>query len=118
MKKFVLYLIRWQLSTPILAIVVSALSSQNYWISTMVANFIGACIFFWVDRWIFKSPNIPLWEIKKHGVCHDCGRVGKVQRLVVTKEYNKIKDKNPEFRCESCSEKKLIELFSRGVKID
>ena len=53
-KKYLLYLIRWQLSTPIIAVVISALSNLNPWIATVIANFIGGLMFFWIDRTIFK----------------------------------------------------------------
>ena len=54
MKRFVLYIIRWQLSTPILAVITAYFAWAGYWVAAAVANLIGACIFFWVDRWIFK----------------------------------------------------------------
>jgi len=50
-KPFALYLLRWQLSTPILWLVLYLLGSSVW--ATVVANLIGGCIFFWVDRWIF-----------------------------------------------------------------
>ena len=31
-------------------------------VATIVANLIGGCIFFWVDRWIFKDKNSNLKE--------------------------------------------------------
>lgn len=55
MAKFLLYLFRWQLSTPILAIVTVNLTFMGYWGSAVIANLIGGCIFFWVDRLIFKK---------------------------------------------------------------
>ena len=57
MKRFLLYILRWQLSTPILALVTGWLAWMGYWYAAAVANLIGACIFFWVDRWIFKGGN-------------------------------------------------------------
>ena len=54
MKKFILYLIRWQCSTPILALCLSKLNFGTLW-NTFIANFIGGCIFFWIDRTIFKE---------------------------------------------------------------
>lgn len=54
MSRFIFYLFRWQLSTPILAAVIWWLP----WGSTAeaaVANLVGACCFFWVDRWIFEN---------------------------------------------------------------
>lgn len=56
-KKYMIYLIRWQLSTPILAVCVAWLAAYGATIATIVANFIGGLLFFWVDRWIFKSKN-------------------------------------------------------------
>ena len=55
MKRFVLYLLRWQLSTPILAMVVAWLAYLGEWAAAAIANLIGGTIFFWVDRWIFKN---------------------------------------------------------------
>ena len=57
LRKFLLYLLRWQLSTPILAVCVVWLNQYGTTVSTVVANLIGGCIFFWVDRLIFKSRN-------------------------------------------------------------
>lgn len=54
-KKYILYLIRWQLSTPILALCVSSLVSYGTTIATIIANIVGGLIFFWVDGWIFKN---------------------------------------------------------------
>ena len=53
MKKFVLYLLRWQLSTPILALVLYLLHT-NEMVETIIANFIGGVIFFQVDKRIFR----------------------------------------------------------------
>lgn len=50
--KFLLYFLRWQASTPVLAVVTWLMSNYDNWISAMVANAIGACIFYWVDKWI------------------------------------------------------------------
>ena len=52
--KFLLYLIRWQLSTPILAICLSIFNFNNI-INTIIANLIGGVIFFWIDKYIFKE---------------------------------------------------------------
>ena len=54
-KKYLLYLIRWQLSTPILAIVLWWLSDMNAIVASVVANLIGGLVFFWVDRRIFDG---------------------------------------------------------------
>lgn len=50
-----LYLIRWQLSTPILAIALCLFSSLGTLAATVIANLIGGLIFYWVDRWIFDG---------------------------------------------------------------
>ena len=57
MKKFLLYLLRWQLSTPILALVLFFMKDWNYFIATIVANLIGGIIFFWIDKMIFKEKK-------------------------------------------------------------
>lgn len=56
LKRLSLYLLRWQLSTPILFICVSFLPFSNL-PKTIIANLIGGVIFFPVDRWIFKRKN-------------------------------------------------------------
>ena len=107
LKKYFLYIIRWQLSTPILAVVLIWLSSMNKWVATIIANFIGALLFFWIDKLIFRS-NLKgqLWEVKEEVVCSDCGIKGRGYRLIKDKKYDRVEDKNPEFRCEKCSIKK------------
>jgi len=57
MKKFFLYLVRWQLSSPILAVCLMWMGEWNVAIATIVANLIGGCIFFWVDKWIFGDKK-------------------------------------------------------------
>lgn len=57
MKRFCLYLLRWQLSTPILAVVIARLAHLGEWWAAAVANLIGGAIFFWVDRWIFRRGD-------------------------------------------------------------
>jgi putative flippase GtrA len=53
-KKLLLYLLRWETSSPILALVLYLLHT-NELLETIVANLIGGLIFFWVDRKIFKG---------------------------------------------------------------
>ena len=53
-KKYLLYLLRWQLSTPILALILYLLHT-NELIETIIANLIGGLIFFWIDKLIFKG---------------------------------------------------------------
>lgn len=57
MKQFILYALRWQLSTPILAPLTGGLSWESFKNAT-VANLVGSCIFFFVDKWIFKRRDI------------------------------------------------------------
>ena len=66
LKQYLVYLVRWQMSTPILAPVVAAfkhspkiLGTGEDWLAAAVANLIGGLIFFWVDRWIFRQQNQP-----------------------------------------------------------
>jgi len=55
MKRFLLYLLRWQMSTPILAVVVAYFAYLGEWAAAGIANLVGGCVFFWVDRWIFRG---------------------------------------------------------------
>jgi len=48
-KKFILYLVRWQLSTPILALCMFFIP-LNTMEKTIIANLIGGIIFFFVDK--------------------------------------------------------------------
>jgi len=52
-KQYILYLVRWQLSTPILAIVMVYLAYLGEWRAAVISNLIGGLIFFWLDRLIF-----------------------------------------------------------------
>lgn len=49
-----MYIARWEMSTPILAYITEHLSYLGFWVAAAVANFIGALVFFWVDKLIFK----------------------------------------------------------------
>lgn len=124
-KRYVLYLIRWQLSTPILAPIVayfkhssSIFGTVQDWEAAAIANLIGGLIFFWVDQFIFKSPSLAAqWEVKENVKCADCGRIARGYRLVKSANYDRMKDTKPEFRCEECSQKKSRKLKRSGVKI-
>jgi hypothetical protein len=111
-RKYLFYLIRWQLSTPILAPIVayfkhspSAFGTREDWIATSIANLIGGLIFFWVDRFIFSPKFDEVWDAKENVVCVDCGMECRGYRLIRRGKYDKTQAK-PEFRCESCSIKK------------
>lgn len=65
-KKYALYLVRWQLSTPTLAVFSSLTvsyitgeplrwASGPEWAGAMVANLIGGAGFYFIDRMIFKK---------------------------------------------------------------
>ena len=61
MKRFILYLLRWQLSSFVLAPVIgivkgtSLFGNASDWKCAIIANLIGGAIFFWIDRLIFKK---------------------------------------------------------------
>ena len=55
--RFLLYLGRWQCSSPILALCLIWLEPVGAVWATVIANLIGGAIFFWVDRIIFKEDK-------------------------------------------------------------
>ena len=79
MKKFFLYLIRWQLSSPILAVCMVWMGGWNVAIATIVANLIGGCIFFWVDRWIFGDKKV---RSRKRKATTDAEELAKVEVVI------------------------------------
>jgi DNA-directed RNA polymerase subunit RPC12/RpoP len=113
LKRFILYLCRWQLSTPILWPVVNWLGAGVA--SVVVANLIGGAIFFWVDKFIFTSPMLEVWHYQPHGKCQGCGKKAELWRLVKAKDYDKTKA-HPVFLCAECSYKKLEELKAKGIE--
>lgn len=124
-KRYFLYLIRWQLSTPLLAPIVayfkhstSIFGTREDWIAATIANLIGGLIFFWVDSFIFTSKALDAqWEIKENVKCADCGKLCRGYRLVKTANYDRMSVKYPEFRCEEHSKKKTRRLQKLGVEI-
>ena len=117
-KRYFFYLCRWQLSTPLLAGVLIWLSTYDKWTATIIANLIGGLIFFWVDRFIFKTNFLSAqWEVKENIKCSDCGKIARGYRLTKTSNYDKSEDKAPKFRCEECSEKKTKFLREQGIKV-
>lgn len=116
LKKYFFYLIRWQLSTPILTVVLLLLSGMNTLWATVIANLIGGLIFFWVDKFIFKKiSRKPVWEIEEDVTCADCGRVGTGYRITEWLGYDRTNDQAPQFRCEACRKAKMEEV-SRKIK--
>lgn len=117
-KKYALYLVRWQLSTPILAIVLRCLVSLNTWVATVIANLIGGLIFFWVDKFIFTARALQAqWQVQEEVCCCDCGKVARGYRLVHSRNYDRRHDPTPLFRCEPCSQTKTDELRRQGVLV-
>jgi hypothetical protein len=117
LKRYGLYLLRWQLSTPILAVTLALLASLGKLYATIAANFIGGLIFFWVDNFIFRSRRLEAqWEVREKIICCDCHKAARGYRLVRTRNYDKS-DAAPQFRCEACSQKKTEELRLEGVVI-
>jgi hypothetical protein len=124
-KRYIAYLVRWQLSTPILAPILaffkhspSIFGTAQDWIGASVANLIGGLIFFWVDRFIFSSRILaPEWEVRENINCADCGIIARGYRLVKAKKYDRTAAL-PEFRCETCSAKKAEQLKKQGVKLE
>lgn len=55
MKKFVLYLLRWQCSSPVLAVCLIWLEPIGAVWATVIANLIGGALFYFVDKKIFKE---------------------------------------------------------------
>ncbi|MFA5777723.1 MAG: hypothetical protein WC906_04755 [Parcubacteria group bacterium] len=115
-RKYLFYLGRWQLTSitlyPCLLLFGSGLSG------VIAGNFIGGLIFFWVDKYIFSDKIVPTyWEIVEKSTCYDCGKMGRGYRIVKAKNYDKTKDKEPQYRCEECSARKTEELRQRGLAI-
>ena len=126
LRRYLLYLVRWQCSTPILAPVIayckhssSLFGTRADWVGSMVANLLGGLIFFWVDRFIFTAKGLdgPLWMVREQAVCVDCGEQGRGYRLVKTANYDRTRDAAPEYRCEACSARKARALRDRGVVV-
>lgn len=54
-KQYLIYLLRWQLSTPLLALSIFIFTIYtNEFVATIIANLIGGLIFFWIDKLIFN----------------------------------------------------------------
>lgn len=111
-KQYSLYLLRWQFSTPILAIVIWLLDFNSI-IESIIANLIGGLIFYWVDRLIFKQVRIYVWWERKEGVCVDCGAKGMTMRVIKAGRYDRESDSAPEYRCKKCADMKLQEVLKK-----
>jgi hypothetical protein len=87
-------------------------------------GFPDECPLFENDQIIVKRVRLRLfdsdiakWEVKENATCADCGRNARGYRLVYAKDYDKINDEHPEFRCERCSIQKAQKLKERGLEI-
>jgi hypothetical protein len=104
-RNYVLYLLRWQMSTPILAVCVVSFAALGATWAAVLANFIGGLLFFWVDRWIFNKTNIlrgEVWEVRENITCADCGApADRGYCLAKASSYDRMADRKPEFRCMS-----------------
>jgi len=117
-KRYLAYLFRWQLSTPILYFVIVWMAAYDNLTATIVANLIGGLIFFWVDQYIFTSKALSAqWEVRDNVKCSDCGKTARGYRLVKTSNYDKSDDPAPKFRCEGCSARKAADLKKKGIKV-
>ena len=114
MRRFILYLVRWQLSTPILWLAVRNLGAGLN--ATIMANLIGGSIFFWVDKFIFTSKAVEMWHVKEKGKCDSCGKETSLWRLALAPNYDR-RDAEPKFFCMECSKKRTDELREKGIKI-
>lgn len=114
MAKYLLYVLRWT----VLAIpgalffnqVREILDIQNVYVAMIISQALMGAIVYFVDRAIFTSGAVPIpWEIKPKAVCADCGRVGTCFRPAGAKccETASEGDKEPGFRCEECSVRRL-----------
>jgi hypothetical protein len=120
--KFLLYLGRWQLSSPILAPIVALFAGApiwgtwQTWLGTVTANLLGGAIFFWVDRFIFTSKAVEMWHFVPEGKCDNCSEVTSLWRLALAPGYDKRNDE-PKYLCMKCSKAKTDELRKKGIKI-
>ena len=58
LKRYIIYLIRWQISTPVIAFCFMLfLDRFGTVLTTVLANLVGGLIFFWIDIFIFKPSK-------------------------------------------------------------
>ena len=64
-----------------------------------------------LNKIIFKKKSdVPLWEIKDHVKCYDCGKKKRGYRIVSWGNYDRTEDKHPQYRCKKCSLKKMAKI--------
>lgn len=57
-KQFIAYLIKWQCGTPVIYLCMTGLPFKNELLKTVLANIIGALIFFPIDIAIFNKTKM------------------------------------------------------------
>ena len=57
MKKLIAYLIRWQLSTLVLAPCIYFIPYSNPWAKVTIANLIGGLLFYKIDKFILRDKQ-------------------------------------------------------------
>lgn len=115
LKKYLLYLTRWQLSAPILAACVVWFATLGTSMATVLASLIGGLIFFWVDKSIFQKANIlkgEVCEVQQDIAYADCGHLAdRRYGLAQASDYDKMNNNRPESRCHDCSGRKYWRQF-------
>jgi len=61
-KKYIVYLFRWQLSTPIITLVMAMTPNTKELYKIMISNLVGGIIFFWIDKLIFKKGDYMIFK--------------------------------------------------------
>lgn len=78
LKKFILYMLRWQISTPVIGLCYALMQDKFGLLWTAIlANVIGGLVFFYPDLYIFKEK--PTWIV----INKDTGRI--LQRFKTAK---------------------------------
>ncbi len=113
--RYFLYVLRWVVLAVPGALffneVRDLFNIENVYLVMVISQAVmGAGVFF-IDRFIFTSRSIDVqWEVKGQAACVDCGRVGRGYRIAKAPQYDRVRDRNPKFRCEQCSEIKARRL--------
>jgi hypothetical protein len=55
------------------------------------------------------------YPIRSGVTCFDCGQQGRGYRIAEWLGYNRRQDKNPQFRCEKCKDKKAREIKEKFI---
>jgi hypothetical protein len=121
MTQYLIYHFRWQISGIVMFVPMwllrDVLGIDSLSVGIVAAQFIGACFFWFVDKWIFRSKWAQaIWSVKQSVHCVDCGKEGRGYRLVESGKYNRS-SAVAEYRCESCSIRKAEELKGMGVEV-